>query len=621
MLSRVSHSVTHNRMFVRLTAGFICLTFLIAIGVTPALADVNIEPTLDPIDNQTILEDSGSTIVQLTGISSGIGDVDQTLTINASSSDPSILPDPDISYTSPDTSGSLSLTPSHNMFGGVDITVTVQDDGGTADGGDDSVSRMFHVTITAVNDPPVVSSFTKNGIRGEALAFTDQDFLDRYSDVELDPMTGIKVVSLPTAGQLTVDGIAISAGTEIATSQLDKLAFMPVWSWYGSTSFSWTATDGQDYATPPASVTINYAYTPILLYLPFIIGPVPNPPIAFLKTAPSNGAEAQPINPVLDWQESSGADDFQYCIDANINNSCDGSWVSAGAASQVQVTGLSYSTKYEWHVRAKNQGGITYSNGSPSAFSTFTTAAPPAWANPFTENFEGVFPGDWELSSALYYDGLWYDVTDQVAWGKRTCKRASGSYGGWAVGGGAYGQTVPCNGSYPDNYEGWMVYGPIDLSQAKDGYISMKIWSDTAYPDDEIGWGLSLDNNHFYGWGYSGDSSGWISDTIDLKNVYTLGNVLGSSQVWIGIWFTSYSANTGDEKGVAVDDIVLSTCNTASGCSGNPTTSTLSVLPDNLLIKPSALSHPDTHLGPATMQPSSDFFNLFLSWLLHGFHP
>lgn len=576
---------------------FLGLVLVAVSGASPVFAD-NIPPTLDKINDQTILEDSDVTTIPLSGISAGQGDVGQTITITALSSDPSILPTPTIVYNSPDTTGSLSFAPAPNMYGDVTVTVTVkddggtagngidsitttfkvsiapvndppsftkgpdpvvdedcgpqtitgwatqisagpnetgqvltfkltpdqpllfltppaidpssgtltftpalnangmttvdtilQDDGGTANGGKDSFETTFIITIAPVNDPPVVFSFDKYGTRGRTLVFSPMDFLNAYTDIENNPLYSIKIVSLPLMGKLYLDGAMLSAGAEILASQLGKLTYVPSFTWYGSTSFNWVASDGQSYASSAAAVNITYPYSPLPVYLPLIHG-VPLPP-----------------------------------------------WVTA-----------------------------------------------------LNENFEGVFPGKWGLSSATLYNGLWYDVTDLVSWGKRTCHAASGMYGGWAVGGGSLGSTVSCNGSYPNNTQTWMVYGPIDLSQVKDGRITLKVWADIEYSYDEMGWGVSLDNDSFYGHAFSGDSQGWTSDTIDLKNVYSLGNVTGASKVWIGIWFESDEMNDYYEAGVAVDDLVFSTCSSTNGCSGAPIVTAPSLQPGNFLVSPAVRS-------------------------------
>jgi hypothetical protein len=126
-------------------------TFIVAVG------PVNLPPTLDPISDLDINEDSGLQTVNLTGITVGPpSESGQSLTITAISGDPSIIPNPTVNYTSPNAAGTLTFTPLPNMFGVSIITVIIQDDGGTANGGVDSVTNTFLVTVNPVNDPPTL---------------------------------------------------------------------------------------------------------------------------------------------------------------------------------------------------------------------------------------------------------------------------------------------------------------------------------------------------------------------------------------------------------------------------------------------------------------------------------
>src|SRR5262249_36621783 len=60
-----------------------------------------------------------------------------------------------------DTNGKLTYTPAANANGLATVTVRLKDNGGTANGGNDtSGPQTFTISVTAVNDPP---SFTKGG--------------------------------------------------------------------------------------------------------------------------------------------------------------------------------------------------------------------------------------------------------------------------------------------------------------------------------------------------------------------------------------------------------------------------------------------------------------------------
>ena len=128
------------------------------ITVTP----VNDAPTLAPIANRpAILEDAGPQTIDLIGVSAG-GSENQTLTVTATSSNPSVIPHPTVTYTSPAASGSLTYTPVANANGTAVITVVVRDDGGRANGGVDAVTNQFTVTVLPVNDPPTAALATNN---------------------------------------------------------------------------------------------------------------------------------------------------------------------------------------------------------------------------------------------------------------------------------------------------------------------------------------------------------------------------------------------------------------------------------------------------------------------------
>lgn len=113
---------------------------------------INDLPMLDDISGTyNINEDAASLNIDLSGINAGSNE-DQTITVEASSSDINIIPNPAVTYTSPNSAGQLTLTFVANANGIVDITVTVKDDQAT----NNSVSKVFQVTVNAVNDPPTL---------------------------------------------------------------------------------------------------------------------------------------------------------------------------------------------------------------------------------------------------------------------------------------------------------------------------------------------------------------------------------------------------------------------------------------------------------------------------------
>ncbi len=159
---------------------FITATTIDAAGNTSEFSQVvnaaNDAPTLATIsDPAAILEDAGLQTINLTGISAGPGE-SQTLTVTATSSNTGLIANPTVTYTSPDDSGTLTYTPVADQSGTAVVTVTITDNGGTANGGVDTFTRTFSVKVNEVNDPPIgvndplASVAEDSGLRTLALA-------------------------------------------------------------------------------------------------------------------------------------------------------------------------------------------------------------------------------------------------------------------------------------------------------------------------------------------------------------------------------------------------------------------------------------------------------------------
>jgi len=112
------------------------------------------------------------------------------------------------------------------------------------------------------------------------------------------------------------------------------------------------------------------------------------PPASFNKDTPANGATGISTSPTLSWAASTGATSYEYCYDITNDNACS-SWTDNSTSTSKALSGLTSSTTYYWQVRANNTGGTTYSNGSSTAFWSFTTAA----------SLPGTLPGAFDKSA------------------------------------------------------------------------------------------------------------------------------------------------------------------------------------------------------------------------------
>ena len=100
------------------------------------------------------------------------------------------------------------------------------------------------------------------------------------------------------------------------------------------------------------------------------------PPGEFNKINPLNGAPNQSTGPTLSWEASSGATNYEYCYDTSNNNSCS-NWASNDTDTSKTLSDLEPDIPYYWHVRAWSSNPTpTYSNGSSTAFWSFSTEVP-----------------------------------------------------------------------------------------------------------------------------------------------------------------------------------------------------------------------------------------------------
>src|SRR5260370_40244567 len=133
--------------------------------VSGSVALPNQPPTLNAISPVTINEGAGTQTVNLSGITSGATNENQTLTVTATSGNTSLIPNPTVNYTSPNTTGTLTFAPVAYQSGTSTITVTVND--GAAS--NNIVTRTFTVTVNSVNQAPTLNALTSVTIQENAV--------------------------------------------------------------------------------------------------------------------------------------------------------------------------------------------------------------------------------------------------------------------------------------------------------------------------------------------------------------------------------------------------------------------------------------------------------------------
>jgi hypothetical protein len=119
----------------------------------------------------------------------------------------------------------LRFTPASNAHGAsyASFSFQVQDNGGTANGGVDLASTPNSITfsVTANNDAPLGVNKTVTTQEDVAYTFVVADFgFSDPSDTPANTLQAVKITTLPAAGQLTRQGVAVVAGQFISVADI-----------------------------------------------------------------------------------------------------------------------------------------------------------------------------------------------------------------------------------------------------------------------------------------------------------------------------------------------------------------------------------------------------------------
>ena len=189
------------------------------------------------------------------------------------------------------------------------------------------------------------------------------------------------------------------------------------------------------------------------------------------------------------------------------------------------------------------------------------TPADAIWETILSENFDvNNFPySPWQPFDNNGATG------GELFWDDQSCVSHDPSWSLWAADGGV-NHLNACVDNYAHNMDSWVIYGPFSLAGSTDGLLDFHYNNVSEANFDYFKWLVSVDGTHFSGYQVSGNSNGWQYGSIDFKNVPTLGNITGRSQVWIAFVFTS-DGSIASGKGAFVDDVAIKRM-TSSNCTG-----------------------------------------------------
>jgi murein DD-endopeptidase MepM/ murein hydrolase activator NlpD len=380
------------------------------LSVTP----VNDPPTFTKGADQTVAEDAGAQAVPgwATGLSPGPPDESgQTfLGFTATADNPALFSaGPAVALN-----GTLTFTPAPDANGTATVTVRLQDNGGTANGGQDtSAPQTFTITITPVNDAPVLDT-TGNTALGSILE--DQannggtliaDLLasaggDRVTDVDAGAQEGIAVVAADTAhgswefttnngGAWSPLG-AVSAGSArlLAADPSTRVRFVPAADFNGAipaalTFRAWdhtSGTNGGTASTSPSGGTTAFSAATETASL--AVTPVNDPP-GFAKGPDQTALEDAGPRAVTGWATalSKGPpDENGQALSFEVTGNTNPALFRAGPAVSGAGT-LTYTPAADANgsatitLRARDDGGTANGGIDVSPTQTFTITVTP----------------------------------------------------------------------------------------------------------------------------------------------------------------------------------------------------------------------------------------------------
>ncbi len=210
----------------------------------------NTLPTISNIANQSTLEDTALTALAFT-----IGDTETApaaLTVSATSSNTTLLPDAAITFGGSGVNRTLTATPAANQYGSTTITVTVSDGVSTA-------QDVFTLTVSQVTDPPNLTHGTTN----EDTEITG--LVITPNAVDPSGITHFQITGITSGTMKYSDGTNLPNNTFVALAQAGAgLRFTPAANFHGTAGFHVQASSNNAVAGLRGSpVPVNITVLPV----------------------------------------------------------------------------------------------------------------------------------------------------------------------------------------------------------------------------------------------------------------------------------------------------------------------------------------------------------------------
>ena len=219
-------------------------------GAKKSFTTVTIPPLIDRNDRLIIAEDSGAATIagKLAVADSVQGPSALTLTIGAAPAKGALTKDGTTlgsgsAFTQADIDNDrIKYRPNDNAYGDDSFTFTVSDGAGGTIG-----ATTFNITITAVNDPPVLAKNTGLTVNEDSAATAIDNSSLQATDVDHDAALLVFTVgTAPVKGALTNGGTTLGAGGTFTQADINNglIKYTPSANANGPDNFTFTVSDG-----------------------------------------------------------------------------------------------------------------------------------------------------------------------------------------------------------------------------------------------------------------------------------------------------------------------------------------------------------------------------------------
>src|SRR5439155_10936354 len=200
----------------------------------------NQPPTISAINDQAANEDTAVGPIGFTVADSQTPPA--SLVVTGSSSNPSLLPNSNITFGGSGSNRTVTLSPAPNQFGTATVTITASD-------GSLSATRSFGLTVNSVNDPPTISTILNQ--------LTDEDtplgpISLTLGDVD-SPPARLALSAISSNPALIPDENVIFGGSNLSRTMM----LLPASNPFGSATITVSVSDGADAASTTFILTVR----------------------------------------------------------------------------------------------------------------------------------------------------------------------------------------------------------------------------------------------------------------------------------------------------------------------------------------------------------------------------